>query len=210
MSKLVGYIRVSVPEDYAFRFKLERAFKKQEDKLRDKNCEEFYSDKGTDSIGSLSSQPGLNNAINSMQEGDTLVVCSLDKLGLSLTNLIRLFIKLDKMKIGFISIEDEINTNLDDGFLYRISKSFRKCAKKLKSEHGVITARRGEHRMVKVGKKSKLNEQQIKELLRRYYIDKENYVKGIYVDLGISKTSFNNYVKKYKYNYQEFLDGKIS
>jgi DNA invertase Pin-like site-specific DNA recombinase len=124
MPKFVIYTRVSI-ENYLMK-KQENALKEQRDKILqrlgeyDEYHKDFYSDKG---IESVSSQPELNRAIDNMQPGDTLVVLSLDKLGLPLTKLIKLFIELGKKNIEFISLEEVINTRAQGELLFRVSNS---------------------------------------------------------------------------------------
>ena len=208
MSKFVVYTRVSILDE--FWVKQDRVLKEQKDKILqrlgeyDKYHKEFYSDKG---IESPSSHPELTKAIDNMQPGDTLVVLSLDKLGLSLTKLIKLFIELDKKNIDFISLEEGISTRMDGKFLFRISNSVIKCERKLRSERGILSQLN--KTSLKRGGRKPLDKELIKILLRRHFIDNEKPAKIIYMDLGISHRTFYKYAKKHKYDYREFLEGKI-
>ena len=209
MSKFVVYTRVSIPDE--FWVKQDRVLKEQKDKTLqrlgeyDEYHKEFYSDKG---IESPYSHPELNKAIDNMQQGDTLVVLSLDKLGLPLTNLIKFFIKLDKKNINFISLEERINTGMDGELLFRISNSVIKCERKLRSERGKLS-QLNKKSLKRGGRKPKLSDEQERDLVQRHFINKERPGKIIWDALKIKKGTFYKYVKKHKYDYREFLEGKI-
>ena len=60
---------------------------------------------------------GLDEALNYVRPGDTLVVWRLDRLGRSLTHLIDTITALNNRKIGFKSITENIDTTTSGGKL---------------------------------------------------------------------------------------------
>ncbi len=55
--------------------------------------------------------------MDSLQEGDVLVVWRLDRLGRSLRNLLELVEKLKERKVGFRSIQESMDTSTSGGNL---------------------------------------------------------------------------------------------
>ena len=79
----------------------------QEDALKNAGCEEIY----TDVISGVKAQrQGLDQAMNYLREGDTLVVWKLDRLGRSIQHLIQTITTLMDKKIGFKSLQENIDT----------------------------------------------------------------------------------------------------
>jgi len=77
LKMLIGYARVSTPEQYLHM---------QEDALKRLGCEAVYSDVAS---GAKTARPGLSKALSHLRTGDTLVVWKLDRLGRSLVHLIQ-------------------------------------------------------------------------------------------------------------------------
>jgi len=57
-------------------------------------------------------RPGLQQAMESLREGDILVVWRLDRLGRSLRNLLELVAQLEDKKVGFRSLQEKQNDHL--------------------------------------------------------------------------------------------------
>jgi len=89
---LVGYARVSTSE---------QTHDLQKDALEKIGCIKIYSDVVS---GAKAERKGLQEALEYVREGDTLVVWRLDRLGRSLKHLIETITKLNTRKIGFKSI----------------------------------------------------------------------------------------------------------
>jgi len=92
----VGYARVSTSE---------QNLDLQTDALTKAGCKETFKDRIS---GSLSSRPELEKALQYLRdnEGDTLVVWKLDRLGRNIRDLINIVSKLEERKIGFKCIEE--------------------------------------------------------------------------------------------------------
>jgi DNA invertase Pin-like site-specific DNA recombinase len=93
---LIGYARVSTNE---------QTLDLQKDALEKIGCVKIYSDVVS---GVKAERKGLDEALEYVREGDTLVVWRLDRLGRSLKHLIETITKLSNRKIGFKSITENM------------------------------------------------------------------------------------------------------
>ncbi len=108
MNKIVGYARVSTQE---------QDLQLQLDALEKADClkKNIYTDKIS---GSKAERPGLTQCLSVLQEGDTLLVWRLDRLGRSMSHLIGLIEDLKGRGVGFRSICDgAIDTTTASGEL---------------------------------------------------------------------------------------------
>ena len=91
---LVGYARVSTQD---------QNLELQRDALTKAGCDRIF----TEVIGgSRSERTGLQEALNILRTGDTLVVWRLDRLGRSLKHLIDIVNQLREMDVGFRSLQE--------------------------------------------------------------------------------------------------------
>src|SRR5512134_1284065 len=95
---LIGYARVSTAD---------QTLALQKDALQKAGCERIFTDTAS---GAKAERVGLEEAINYVRAGGTLVVWRLDRLGRSLKHLIETITALNKRKIGFRSITESIDT----------------------------------------------------------------------------------------------------
>lgn len=102
----IGYARVSTDE---------QNLDLQIDELKAAGCENIFIDKGIS--GSVIEREGLSDAIDTIGEGDTLVVWKLDRLGRSLGFLCTLIEDLGNQGAGFHSLTDGIDTGTSGGTL---------------------------------------------------------------------------------------------
>jgi DNA invertase Pin-like site-specific DNA recombinase len=102
---LVGYARVSTAD---------QTLGLQRDALTQAGCERLFTDTAS---GSRADRPGLDEALDFLRPGDTLVVWRLDRLGRSLRHLIDTLGGLDQRGIGFRSLQEQIDTTTSGGKL---------------------------------------------------------------------------------------------
>ena len=102
---LVGYARVSTQD---------QNLELQRDALTKAACDRIF----TEVIGgSRSERTGLQEALNILRAGDTLVVWRLDRPGRSLKHLIDIVNQLREMDVGFRSLQESIDTTTSGGKL---------------------------------------------------------------------------------------------
>src|SRR5205814_5762596 len=102
---LVGYARVSTTE---------QTLDLQKDALEKIGSKKIFSDGVS---GAKAERKGLQEALEYVRAGDTLVVWRLDRLGRSLQHLIETITRLNNRTIGFKSIQENIDTTTSGGKL---------------------------------------------------------------------------------------------
>src|SRR5438876_2650645 len=102
---LIGYARVSTQD---------QTLNLQKDALEKIGASRIFTDTAS---GAKAERKGLEAALNYVREGDTLVVWRLDRLGRSLKHLIETITNLNNRKIGFKSIQENIDTTTPGGKL---------------------------------------------------------------------------------------------
>ena len=102
---LIGYARVSTAE---------QTLALQQDGLTQAGCERLFTDTVS---GSQTERPGLDEVLDFLRPGDTLVVWRLDRLGRSLRHLIETISVLQARNIGFRSLQEQIDTTTSGGKL---------------------------------------------------------------------------------------------
>ena len=103
----VGYARVSTGD---------QNLDLQRDALLAAGCDasKIFTDRLS---GGKDDRPGLAQALEYVREGDTLVVWRLDRLGRSLSHLIRTTTGLEERSVGFKSLQEGIDTTTSGGKL---------------------------------------------------------------------------------------------
>lgn len=86
----------------------------QRDALTAAGCQKLFTDTGS---GTKAARPGLDEALSYAREGDVLVVWRLDRLGRSLSELIRIVGELEAAGVSFESITERIETSSAAGRL---------------------------------------------------------------------------------------------
>src|SRR6266567_2152914 len=106
VATLIGYARVS---------KTEQHLGLQVDALKKYGCIRLFTDKQT---GTRFDRKELLAALDYLNEGDTLVVWRLDRLGRSLKQLIETAENLQKRTINLVSLTEHIDTTTATGKLF--------------------------------------------------------------------------------------------
>lgn len=86
----------------------------QKDALKKAGCRKIFSDIAS---GASSSWPGLDQCLDQLRKGDTLVLWRLDWLGRSLKHLLTLVEDFSTKGIGFVSLAEAIDTTTSGGKL---------------------------------------------------------------------------------------------
>jgi DNA invertase Pin-like site-specific DNA recombinase len=182
----IGYARVS---------KHEQNLDLQLDALKTEGCGKVFTDKIT---GSTFIRQGLDEALNFLREGDTLVVWRLDRLGRSLKDLIETLNSLNKRGIGFKSITEAIDTTTPGGkLIFHIMGALAEFERDIitqRTNAGLAAARaRG-----KTGGRPKKLDMKKVAMAKKLYEDHTNTIAEICTILGIGRTAFYRYVRPLK------------
>ena len=102
----IGYARVSSGE---------QNLDLQRDALIVAGCGMIHEDEGVSGVARR--RPGLDQALTTLKQGDTLVTWRLDRLGRSLPHLIELVAALQDRGCGFVSLNEAIDTGSAGGKL---------------------------------------------------------------------------------------------
>jgi DNA invertase Pin-like site-specific DNA recombinase len=103
---LIGYARVS---------KDEQNLDLQLDALKKAGCVRIFTDKLT---GTRFDRKALTQALDYLNEGDSLVVWRLDRLGRSMVDLVNTIMGVSKRHIHFVSLTEHIDTTTAVGKMF--------------------------------------------------------------------------------------------
>ena len=119
-----GYARVSTTD---------QSIDLQTNALKKAGCDVIYSDHGVS--GSAHERPELSRMLNDLEQGDSVVIWKLDRLGRSLQHLVNLVTGFKADGIGFTSLTDSINTSTPSGrFFFNIMASLAEFEREMISE----------------------------------------------------------------------------
>ena len=183
---LIGYARVSTNEQNL-------------DLQRDALLKAGVSPKNifTDKItGTKQGRPGLEAALSHLREGDTFVVWRLDRLGRSLKHLIETVTTLQKQRIGFKSITENIDTSTATGQLvFHLFGALAEFERNLITERTMAGLEAARARGRKGGRPHlKPSASQI-AMAKKLYADKSNSIADICRTLHISRATLYRYLK---------------
>lgn len=181
----IGYARVSTTE---------QNLDLQEDALKQVGIEKLFTDKAS---GAKLDRQGLQQTLETLRSGDTLIVYKLDRIGRSLKDLIAIITDLNEKGIQIISIKDNIDTSNASGKLMLnmlcVLADYERILIKERTMAGLVAARaRGR----KGGRPSVMTPKQIKTA-RALYDAKTVSIVDICNQVGCSKPTFyRNVVNK--------------
>ena len=163
----------------------------QKDALKKIGCSKIFTDTAS---GTKEERKGLEDALNYVREGDTLVVWRLDRLGRSLKHLIETITELNNRNIGFKSLTENIDTTTSGGKLvfhiFGALAEFERDIIRERTQAGLTAARaRGR----KGGRPKALAPKKAK-MLQGLYRNKENSIDEICKTLNISRTTLYRYI----------------
>lgn len=178
----IGYARVSTYEQNTAM---------QRHALKQAGCEKIFTDTAS---GAKTERPGLDNAFNQLRENDVLVVWKLDRLGRSLQHLIDTIKSLKEKKIGFQSLQENIDTMTSGGKLifhmFSALAEFERDVIRERTKAGLVAARaRG-----RVGGRPALLVPKQIIRLKKLYDARKNTVEEICRIFSISRPTFYNYI----------------
>ncbi|MCD2172307.1 recombinase family protein [Rhizobium sp. C4] len=178
-----GYARVSTEEQ---NLDLQLAA------LNHAECSRIFTDHGLS--GKNFERPGLMEALETVKNGDKLVVWRLDRLGRSLPHLIAFVDALARRNAEFQSLTENIDTSSSGGrLIFHIMGALAEFERSLISERtraGMEAARR---RGSQIGRRSALTPTQIHQVIHAVHEGTEvQYLANQY---GVSPRTIRNYLK---------------
>jgi DNA invertase Pin-like site-specific DNA recombinase len=183
---LIGYARVSTTD---------QTLNLQRDALEKIGCSKIFTDTAS---GATTERKGLEEALEYVREGDTLVVWRLDRLGRSLKHLIETITTLNNRKIGFKSIQENIDTTTSGGkLIFHIFgglAEFERDIIKERTKAG-LEAARARGRLGGKPKAPSLNTPKKVALAQSLYDDKTNTIDEICKTLNISRATLYRYIE---------------
>jgi DNA invertase Pin-like site-specific DNA recombinase len=164
----------------------------QKDALQKAGCDRIFTETAS---GAKAERIGLDEAINYVRKGDTLVVWRLDRLGRSLPHLIETITGLNNRGIGFKSITEAIDTTTSGGKLifhiFGALAEFERDIIKERTQAGLNAARaRG-----RLGGRPKALTPKKAQMAKALYKDKNNTIDEICRTLNISRATLYRYIK---------------
>src|SRR6266568_6192874 len=183
---LIGYARVSTHD---------QTLDLQNDALEKIGCTKIFTDTAS---GAQTERPGLDEALEFVREGDTLVVWRLDRLGRSLKHLIETITNLNNRKIGFKSIQENIDTTTSGGKLifhiFGALAEFERDIIRERTKAG-LQAARARGRLGGRPKAQSLSTPKKVEMAQALYNDKNNSIDDICKTLNISRATLYRYIQ---------------
>ena len=181
---LIGYARIST---------LEQNLNLQTDALQRVGCEKIFTDQVS---GSVKSRPQLDQALDFIRCGDTLVVWRLDRLGRSLRHLMELVTELQEKGIGFRSLTESMDTTTSGGkLIFHIFGALAEFERNLIRERTKAGLKAARARGRKGGRKPALSTKQQQVAVKLYH-EKAHTAEEICRIMGISKPTLYSYIKK--------------
>ena len=177
----VGYARVST-KDQRLEVQLE--------KLND--CDKIYEEKlsGTDD-----KRPKLQECLDYVREGDTLVVTRLDRLARSTLHLCEIAKLLERKGVSLIVIDQSIDTSTSSGrLLFNMLGAIAQFETEIRAERQAEGIRKALSKGVKFGRKSLLKADQVDALKRKR--QEGVTISALMREFGLGKVSVYNYLKK--------------
>ncbi len=183
---LIGYARVSTQD---------QTLDLQTDALTQAGCEKIFTDTTS---GAKSERPGLQDAMNHLRAGDTLVVWRLDRLGRTLKHLIATIADLNDKGIGFRSLQENMDTTTSGGkLIFHIFGALAEFEREVIKERTIagLQAARARGRQ---GGRPKIQTKDPKKiaLVRKLYEDGNTPVQEICDTLHIGRATLYRYVGK--------------
>lgn len=160
--------------------------------LENHGCDKIYSETAS-TRGKL---PELENLIENLRKGDTLIVYKLDRLGRSVPKIINILNFLVEKGVQIKSLTQDIDTTTPMGkmFVYLLA-IFAEMERDLISERTKNGLEEARKRGIKGGRPAKLSKRQIKQL-KEMHANKIHSISELCEIFKIAKPSIYNYLKK--------------
>jgi len=181
----IGYARVSTDD---------QNLDLQRDAITREGCHQLYKEKASGKSAGIE-RPELAQCLKALRAGDTLVVWRLDRLGRSLSDLVRIVSELEQRGVGFESIMEKIDTGSAAGkLIFHVFASLAEFERNLIRERtrAGLNAARARGRLG--GRKHKLDDKQVREI-RALLRDPQVNVSDVAKRYEVSRTTIYKYVE---------------
>lgn len=153
--------------------------------------EDIYVDKVS---GLKEHRPALDRLLSLLQEGDTVVVSSFDRLARSTKQLLELAERFDKEGVRLVSMKENLDTSTPQGKLFfTISAAFAEFERSLIEERREEGTEIAKERGVKFGRPES-SEEKIEAAIS-LYLDGKLSVDSIAKTCGVSRATIYNKLK---------------
>jgi len=180
----IGYARIST---------VDQNLELQTDALEKVGCEKIFTDQAS---GAKDDRKGLMDAVEFCRKGDSLVVWKLDRLGRSLKHLIETINLLHEKKVGFISVQESIDTTTSGGkLIFHVFGALAEFERELIRErtNAGLASARSRGRMG--GRPKAMTDKQLR-IAQTMLKDPKTTVKDVCETLQVSKTTLYRYLNK--------------
>jgi len=183
--RLIGYARVST-EDQTLRSQL--------DQLRSAGCTEIFHDVAS---GAKAERVGLEDALSALEEGDTLLVWRLDRLGRSLPHLVSLVSELRERGVHFRSLSDgAIDTTTASGeLIFHLFAALAQFERALVSERTRVGLQAARARGRRGGRRPTTASDPKVVMAKTMHEQRQMPIDAICRTLGISRATFYRYLR---------------
>ena len=173
---VVAYCRVSTGE---------QSLAVQEEIVRKYGVDKVFAEKVS---GTTSNRPKLKECLGYVREGDVLVVTKLDRLARSVSHLHTIYDDLEKKGVGFVVIQQNIDTTTKEGrLMFSILGSLAQFENELRKERCEEGRLAAISRGVRFGAPHKLKPHQVTEMCEKR--KSGVMIKDLMREYGLSKAS---------------------
>jgi DNA invertase Pin-like site-specific DNA recombinase len=175
----IGYARVSSTD---------QNLDIQKQKLKD--CDKVFEEKVS---GTNQKRAKLEECLNYVREGDTLIVTRLDRLARSTLHLCQIAKDLESRGVNLKVLDQNIDTSSATGrLLFNMLGAIGQFETEIRAERQSEGIKNAIGSGVKFGREHKLTDEQLKELKERR--KNNTLIKTLMADYGLSKTSIYRYL----------------
>lgn len=157
----IGYARVSTTG---------QNLDTQREKLKVYGCDKIYEEKITTRTNLAGRyRPALKNALDFAREGDIFVITKLDRLARSVIELVQIIQSFEEQKIGFVVIDQNIDTTTPTGrLMFHVLSAIGEFERELINERVKEGIEKAKEKGVKFGRKNKLTPKQLAEFCAEF------------------------------------------
>jgi DNA invertase Pin-like site-specific DNA recombinase len=178
---LIGYARVS---------SVGQSLDIQLEKLA--HCDKVFQEKKS---GTSDKRPRLQECLEYIREGDTLVITRLDRLARSTLHLCQIAAELQRKQVNLKVIDQNINTSDATGrLLFNMLSAIAQFETELRAERQVDGIQKAKKHGVKFGRREKLTAQQVADMRQRR--KQGVLIKTLMKDYDLSKATVYRYLSE--------------